>query len=299
MKQFKLSDFFNEIIRDNFFETLGILDSKTEKNILTFIDDEKYISKLFAKSNVSCIVTNKKIYSQLPKDLSLGITVCDDPRVVFFKLHNELSKNFDYCRKSFETTVGDNCQISPLSCISKKNVKIGNNVIIEEFVSIKENVEIGDNCIIRAGSVIGGCGFEFKKDVNSQFRVEHLGGVKIGNNVEIQYNCAIDKAVYPWDDTVIGNFSKLDNLIHIGHAVKIGYNVMMPALSVIGGRVEIKDNAWIGIGSVIRNGIIIGNNARTNMGAVVTKNVEDNQAVTGNFAIEHSKFIKRLKKEND
>ena len=88
----------------------------------------------------------------------------------------------------------------------------------------------------------------------------------------------------------------MDNLIHIGHAVKIGNNVMMPALSVIGGRVEIKDNAWVGIGSVVRNGLIIGENARINMGAVVTKDVNDNEAVTGNFAIEHTKFIKRLKR---
>lgn len=297
MEKFKLSDYFNEIVRDNCFESLGILDSKTKKSILTFVDDKKYVSKLLEKSNITCLITNQMIFSHLPKDLSLGVFVCDNPRVVFFKLHNKLSKNSTYCRKIFETKIGHNCKISPLSYISKNNVIIGNNVIIEEFVSIKENVEIGDNCIIRAGTIIGGSGFEFKKENKSQFRVEHLGGVKIGNDVEIQYNCAIDKAVYPWDDTLIGDFTKIDNLVHVGHAAKIGKNVMMPALSVIGGRVEINDDAWIGIGSVIRNGITIGSKARTNMGAVVTKDVEENQSVSGNFAIEHSKFIKKMKKE--
>ena len=296
MEKFKLSDFFETPFKDGNFNTIGILDSKIEDSILTFIDNEKYLEKLSIKKNVTCLLITKDIHKHISNPNEYGIVFVDNPRNVFFKLHNLLSKNSMYVRKKFKTIVGDNCSISPLSYISKDNVKIGNNVIIEEFVSIKENVSIEDNTIIRAGTVIGGCGFEFKKDGNTQYQVEHLGGIKIGHDVEIQYNCAIDKAVFPWDNTIIGNYTKMDNLIHIGHAVKIGNNVMMPALSVIGGRVEIKDNAWVGIGSVVRNGLIIGENARINMGAVVTKDVNDNEAVTGNFAIEHTKFIKRLKR---
>lgn len=297
MEKFKLSDFFKKPFKDGDFNSLGILDSKTSDSILTFIDHEKYLKILSNKKNVTCILLTKEVYEHISDPNEYGIVLVDDPRNAFFKLHNLLLSNSKYTRKNFKTIIGDNCSISPLAYISKDNVKIGNNVIIEEFVSIKENTFIDDNTIIRAGTVIGGCGFEFKRDGNTQYRVEHLGGIKIGHDVEIQYNCAIDKAVFPWDNTVIGNYTKIDNLIHVGHAVKIGNNVMMPALSVIGGRVEIKDNAWIGIGSVIRNGLTIGENARTNMGAVVTKDVNDNEAVTGNFAIEHTKFIKRLKGE--
>lgn len=298
MEKFKLSDFFSTPLIDGAFNTLGILDSKTDDSILTFIDQEKYLENLLNRKNVTCLLLTKEIYEHIPTPNDYGIVVIENPRNAFFKLHNLLASNSMYVRKKFETIIGNNCSISPLAYISQHNVKIGNNVLIEEFVSIKENVVIEDNSIIRSGTVIGGCGFEFKKDRDTQYRVDHLGGVIIGHDVEIQYNCAIDKAVYPWDNTIIGSFTKMDNLIHLGHAVKIGNNVMMPALSVIGGRVEIKDNAWIGIGSVIRNGLVIGKNARTNMGAVVTRDVNDNEAVTGNFAIEHSMFIKKLKKEN-
>lgn len=295
---FKLSELFEEVHQDGCFEVLGILDSKTSRQMLTFIESEKHIDQLMQKNNVTCIITNEETYRSLPKEHTFGVVISNDPRNTFFRLHNSLSIDACYKREQFPTKIGTDCHISPLSCIAEHNVVIGNHVKIEEFVSIKENVVIGDNCMIRSGTVIGGCGFEFKKDGDAQYRVEHLGGVIIGHDVEIQHNCAIDRAVYPWDDTKIGDYSKLDNLIHIGHAAKIGNNVMMPALSVIGGRTEIKDHAWIGIGSVIRNGLVIGTHARTNMGAVVTKDVADHQAVTGNFAIEHKKFIEKLKKEN-
>jgi UDP-3-O-[3-hydroxymyristoyl] glucosamine N-acyltransferase len=120
--------------------------------------------------------------------------------------------------------------------------------------------------------------------------------VKIGVNVEIQYNTCVDRAVYPWDDTVIGDYCKIDNLVHIAHGVKLGPKVMIVANSGIGGRTIIKEGAWIGFGATIKNGVILGKKARANMGSVVTKEIPDNSSVTGNFAIEHSKFIQNLLK---
>lgn len=281
------------LINEKEFDTLGILASKTEEKLCTFIDNEKYIPDL--KENFTMLITNKEIYQQL-KDRKCGFYITDTPRIDFFSLHNKLCESTKYIRKSFKTVIGKNCNISKMSCIAENNVIIGNNVTIEEFVSIKENVIIEDNSIIRAGTVIGGIGFEFKRKDDQIMAVKHVGGVKIGKNVEIQYNSAIDKAIYPWDNTVIGDYTKIDNLNHIGHACKIGKSVMMPAGSIIGGRTEIEDNAWIGIGCVIRNGMNIGKNAKCNMGAVVTKNVDNDSSVTGNFAINHEIFINNMKK---
>lgn len=297
MSSYLLSECFCEqVFKDAEFDTLGILDSKVTMPFLTYIENEKYLDKLLNNPYISAVITNEELYEKYLKNKSYGCYICNNPRLVFFKLHNRLSVQNGYRRSKFTTKFGDDCEISPLAHISKNNVIIGNHVIIEEFVSIKENVTIGDYSIIRAGTVIGGNGFEFKKDGQSLFHVEHCGGVIIGENVEIQYNCCIDKAVYPWDNTEIGNYSKLDNLIHIGHAVKISERVMIPALAAIGGRVEIANDAWIGLASVIRNGLHIGTNARANMGAVVTKDIENDQSVSGNFAIEHKQFIERLKK---
>lgn len=297
MTTFRLSDFYREnVVKDGVFHTLGIIDSKVKLPFLTFIADKKYIDKLLKNEFISCIIATKEIYESCLKNTSYGCVISDQPRIDFFKLHNYLSTQEIYQRPQYETKIGSNCNISPLACISKNNVTIGNDVVIEEFVSVKENVVIGDHSVIRAGTIIGGCGFEFKKNEKEVFRVEHCGGVNIGSNVEIQYNCCIDKAIYPWDDTEIGNDSKLDNLIYIAHAVKIKERVMMPALVAVGGRAEIQDDAWIGLAAAVRNGITIGSNARANMGAVVTKDVEANQAVSGNFAVEHSKFIDKLRK---
>lgn len=153
---------------------------------------------------------------------------------------------------------------------------------------------IRDDCIIISGCVIGGEGFQFNKD-GKFFLVNHTGGVIIKENVELQYNTCVDKAVFPWDDTIICEECKIDNLVHIGHCSKINKKVLIAAGSVVGGNCIIGVNAWIGTNCNIRNRVIIGDHASIKMGAVVTKNVEKGQSVSGNFAIEHSKFIKHIK----
>ena len=279
-----------ELINEQEFDTLGLAITNIDKDICTFIDNEKYIDSL--TDSVSMIITNKDISKKIK---NRGICITNNPRILFFEIHNFLKNNSEYVRIKFDTIIGNNCSISDKSFIAKNNVIIGNNVTIEEFVSIKENTSIGDNSIIRAGSIIGGEGFEFKNLGESIIGVQHLGGVILGNNVEIQYNSCVDKAVYPWDDTIIGDYVKVDNLVHIAHSVKVNKNVMIVALSGVGGRTIIDSNTWIGFSTTLKNGIYVGKNARVNMGAVVTTNVSEDQAVTGNFAIEHSKFLKHLK----
>lgn len=283
----------HRLIGDGNFDTLGLMVSNTDGRICSFAENTKYLSG--RSKNVSLILAKDNFIRNPGATDGLNLCIVDEPRNTFFKLHNFLSNNEEYRKPLTETVIGTGCNISDMAYIAKKGVVIGNNVTIEEFVSIKENVTIGDNVYIRAGSVIGGEGFEFKREANSIFDVVHLGAVKIENNVEIQQNACIDKAIYPWDSTVIGEYSKIDNLVHIAHGVKVGKCVMIVANSGIGGRVEIGDDAWIGFGATIRNGIKIGNSARVNMGAVVTVSVEDNDAVSGNFAIEHLKFIRHIK----
>ena len=275
-------------------DSLGLAGYNAGDSVCTFIENEKYLKDL--SDCVKVIITNEKTAATVNHDeINCGIIVVDNPRIIFFKLHNFLSNKQWYCKERFTTQIGDNCSIDKTVIIAGNNVKIGNNVVIEEFVVIRDNTIIGDNTIIRAGCKIGGEGFEFKREGNSIFGVKHVGSVIIGNNVEIQYNTCIDKAIYPWDQTVIEDFCKIDNSVHIAHAVKVGKCTMIVANSGIGGRVTIGNNAWIGFGCTIRNGIMIGNDARVNMGAVVTKNVLEGQAVSGNFAVNHSTFINLMK----
>lgn len=293
----KISDIKNyineiEVYREGEFDTLGLNITKNNLRTLTFLDNEKYINSM--SEDINCVITTKDIAPKISD--KLGVIISDSPRNLFFTLHNKLVNNKEYIRQEYETIVGDKCNISNLASISKKNVTIGNNVIIEEFVVIRENTIIGDNCIIRSGAKIGGDGFEVKRSGNSTFSVIHLGGVEIGDNVEIQYNTCIDKAVYPWDNTVISDYCKIDNLVHLGHACKIGKATEIAANAVIGGRTVIGEKCWIGISATIRNGLLIGNGCNVNMGAVATQSIEEGVSVTGNFAIEHSKFIEQIKK---
>lgn len=288
-------DFPCRIENEKEFTYLALASYSLEQPVCTFLDTAKYAHMI--NNSVSMLLTTEELYPVF-KDRSFGICICEKPRELFFKLHNYISGHteYGYTRPVFDTTIGQNSNISPLASVAKKNVRIGDNVTIEEFCVIRENTVIGDNTIIRSGAKIGGQGFEFKRKDNTIFPVAHTGGVIIGHDVEIQYNTCVDRAIYPWDNTEIGDYTKIDNLVHIGHAVKLANDVLVVANSGIGGRTEIGEGTWIGFGATVINGTTVGKNARVNMGAVATRPVPDGGSVTGNFAIEHEKFIENLKK---
>lgn len=292
IKQYLSEDF--QVRGEREVEALALLAQNPGVPYGSFLADLAYMDLI--GENVKMLFVDPEVGEKLGDNNDFGLIITEDPRNMFFKLHNAMEKDEEYIRPSFETRIGENCNIHPSAVISPKNVIIGDNVTIEEFVSVKEYSVIGEGSILRAGARIGMTDFEFKRDGDAIFGVPHLGGVILGKEVEVQTNSSINRAVYPWDNTEIGDFTKIDDLVHIAHGCKIGKSVMIVANSGIGGRVEIGDKAWIGFGSTIRNGITIGKEARVNMGSVVTRSVEDGQAVTGNFAIPHHMFIEQIKK---
>lgn len=283
----------HRIINEKPFECLALTVSDLQKSSCIFLDSDKYINDI--SEYVTMVITVEELVPAL-SNKQYGLCVIDQPRQLFFKLHNFFANKEEYSRAKYNTVIGKNCSISSLASISEYNVIIGNNVTIEEFVSIKKNVVIGDNSIIRAGTIVGGEGFEFKRTDDGILSVIHLGGVIIGENVELQQNNCVDKAIYPWDDTVIGDNCKTDNMVHIAHAVKMKKNILIAAHTCVAGRVAIDEDVWIGPGVTLINGIHIGKGARVNIGSVATKSVEDYESVTGNFAIEHQRFLANLKK---
>ena len=190
----KLSDVIcniNEsyVLSDGEFTSMGLAVSKCDEKLLSFIVSDKYINDI--QDNIDCLITTKEIGEKL-KD-KYGIIISNNPRVDYFKLHNRLANDINYTRTKYETSIGANCIISNTASISTNNVTIGNNVVIEDFVIIRENTIIGDNSIIRSGCILGGEGYEFKRVDKRIMNVIHLGGVVIGENVEVQYNSCIDK----------------------------------------------------------------------------------------------------------
>lgn len=289
------SDLEYQIINERPVDALGILEADYKGGLCSFLEDKKYVSLI--PSNVYMIFLTEQMLEYTPKE-KLGYIIVKQPRVTFFQLHNAMKAEAEYIRKLFDTKISSDAEIGKWVEIPNKNVIIGRRVKIEPFVTIYENTVIEDDCIIRSGARIGETGFEQKRVGDRIFSVEHLGGTILQKSVEIQNNTCIDRAIYPWDNTIVGEYTKIDNLVHIGHAVKIGRSCMIVAQSGIGGRTVIGNNVWIGFGSTIRNGITIGNNARVNMGSVVSKNVAESESVTGNFAIPHEQFIYDLKKKS-
>lgn len=285
----------SKMIKDGEFDILAQCVINSDKKVLTFFEDNKYYDIIMNNPSISCIIC-KPEDSNLFIDHSMGIIVSKQPRLTFFKIHNILSQHKKFILSDKNNNIGLNCHISSHAHIAEKNVSIGNNTIIEENVCIKEHVTIGDNVIIRSGSIIGGQGFEFKKNYKDDIlRVEHSGQVIIRDNVEIKELCTIHKAVFYWDSTIIGDFTKIDAHTHIGHAGQIGNRVMIGSHCNISGNVIIEDDVYIGPGVTLSNRIIISKNARVNIGSVVNRDVQMDTSVTGNFAIDHDKFIMDLK----
>jgi len=287
-----------ECFSEKEFNSLGLAGYNDGKNVCTFLAASKYVAGM--SEGISMILTSQKVYDELTDansiDGSYGICIVDNPRLTYFLLHNALCKTSNYTREQFKSVIAKSAKISPLAYIAPNNVIIGENSVVEEFVSIKENTVIGNDCVIRAGTKIGGPGFEIKNDGEKTITVTHIGGVKIGNNVEIQQNSNVDKAIYPWDDTIIDDHVRVNSMVQIAHGDKIGRFTEIVAGASIQGRVDIGENVWIGPGSIIRNGISIGNNARVNMGSIVTLSVPAGEVVSGNFARKHDVFIEDMKK---
>lgn len=155
--------------------------------------------------------------------------------------------------------------------------------IIEANVHIYDDVEIGRGCVIKSGAVIGGEGFGFERDKNgNRFRFPQIGDVKIGNYVEVGANTCIDRGAL--STTMIGDYTKINNLCHIAHNNVIGKNVIIAAeVNVSGGNI-IEDDVWVAPSSSLRGYLKIGEGATVGMGAIAVKNIPANEVWVGNPA---------------
>lgn len=144
-------------------------------------------------------------------------------------------------------------------------------------------VSIGDNVKIGPNSSVGYRGFGYERDKDGTLLpFPHYGGVVIENNVEIARNVCIDRGTF--GDTIIGEGTKVDNLVHIAHNVKIGRNCMIIAGSILCGSVVIEDNVWVAPNATIKEGVTVGEGSMIGLAANVLKDVEPNSVMIGNPA---------------
>ena len=290
----RLSDLnFGKVEKDGEFNWLGLTAEDYEgKKVLTFLNDEKYYKEIENNKSITCIVTTDEVAQKIEKD-KYGIIISNNPRKDFFELHNKLVKEDFYFTKR-DNQISEKAYISEKANIGKYNIIIEDNIIIEAGVTIYENVTIRRGTTIKSGTILGADGFQYVRDREEIIKVEPAGELEIAENVVIHNNSVIDKGIF--GKTFIGENTKIYNLVHVAHDSKIGKNVFLTAGVIVCGRVKIGDNSYLGPNCTIKNGLFLDKNSKVSMGAVVTKNVKDNEVVTGNFAIPHEQFIKNLKK---
>ena len=275
---------------------------------ITFIESERY-AKLLRSSPASAAIVGPHFNHNRPsiKD-DLAVIEVDDPISAFVAVRNHLSGE----QKPRWTG------IHPQACVAA-TARIGTNVAVYPFVYVGENAEIGDgttlfpgvvigegcrigqectihpNAVlypdvvlndrveIHAGTVLGGDGFGYRQVSGRHVKIPHTGGLEVGSDVEIGANCAIDRATF--EATRIGEGTKIDNLVMIGHNNQIGRHNLLCGQVGIAGSCTTGDNVVMAGQAGIKDKTQIGDGVIVGAQAGVHRNIPSGQQVLGSPAI--------------
>ncbi len=179
-------------------------------------------------------------------------------------------------------------------CYVGEDCEIGEGTILYPRVTLYPGTIIGKRCIIHAGAVIGADGFGFAQEKTAEgfknVKIYHFGRVKIEDEVEIGANTCIDRATF--GETFIGEGTKIDNLVQVGHNVRIGRHCILVAQVGLGGSVELGDNTMLGGQVGVAPASKIGRLAKVAAKSGVSGKVEEGEEVAGIPAIKASLWRK-------
>ncbi len=287
---------------------------QAESGQLTFIGSRKY-AKLWEHSQASAALVNHnlelapgkrslvqvesadlamaqvlELFAPPPPVFSTGIhaTAVVDPTAV-------LGKNI---------SIGSGCHLGPHVRIGDDSLLYANVTIMDEStigcrttiwpgVVVRERCHIGDDCIIYQNASIGADGFGYRPspDKKTFVKIPQIGEVLIGNGVEVGANSCIDRAKF--SSTKIGDGTKIDNLVQIGHGCCIGQSCLIIAAAAIGGSVTLGDFVTIAGKVAVSDHLTIGSHATIGGGSIVISNVEPHQFVSGYPAAVHKTTLKQ------
>lgn len=258
-----------------------------EEGDVVFVDHPKYYDKAL-ESAATIVLINKEVTCPEGK----ALLISDDP----FRDFNKIStyfKPFQLANNSISesATIGLNTVIQPNTFVGN-NVIIGDNCIIHANVTIYDNCIIGNNVTIHSGTILGADAFYYKNRPTGFDKLISCGRVVIEDNVDIGASCTIDKGVT--GDTTIGEGSKLDNQIQVGHDTIIGKKCLIASQTGIAGCCIIEDEVtiWGQVGT--NSGITIGKKAIILGQTGVTKSVEGGKSYFGTPITESRQKLKEL-----
>lgn len=264
---------------------------------LTFISEEKYFG--YAKTTAAKVIIVSDV-STLPMDKTY-LVVKGNVRqylpilLVFFK--PTLTPPCEMIEKTAQVApgvfipsssyighhvkIGKGCTIYPNVTILE-GTTVGDNSIIYPNVTIREFSKIGKNVILQPGAVIGSDGFGYYPLGGKHIKIEQIGTVVLGDNVEVGANTTIDRGAI--GDTVVCSGTKIDNLVHIAHNDIIGHNCLIIAQTGISGSVTIKDNVTLAGQVGVAGHLTIGENVMVAAKSGVSKDLEPNKKYQGHPA---------------
>lgn len=277
-----------QFVGDENFPVLGMNEIHVvEEGDIVFVDHPKYYDKAL-QSKATIVLINKEVDCPSGK----ALLISDDP----FRDFNKLTKHFKPFQSSNTSIsenakIGENTIIQP-NCFIGNNVIIGKNCLIHSNVSIYDDTIIGDNVIIHSGTVLGADAFYYKKRPEGFDQLISGGRVVIENNVGIGANCTIDRGVT--GDTTIGEGTKMDNMIQVGHDTIIGKKCLIASHTGIAGCVVIEDEVtlWGQVG--VTSGIRIGTKAVVLGQTGVSKSIEGGKTYWGTPVDEARETMKNM-----
>ncbi len=261
--------------KDFIVDNLSTLENASDSSI-TFLANTKY-RKYLRNSKSLAVITNQE---NLQED-HRNYIVNENPYEVYAHVSNLFKNiNIEIENKSIhpsavisnDAILGENVSIGA-NVVIGPNCSIGNNVIIKSNCSIVQDVQISESTIIHNGSVLGSDGFGYAPTKNGYTKIEQIGGLIIGSNVEIGACCSIDRGAI--SDTEIHDGVKLDNQIQIAHNVIIGKNSAIAASSAIAGSTVIGKNFRMGGMSGVIGHIKICDNVTVGAHTLITKDIKE------------------------
>lgn len=269
-------------------EGLAPLESATPQQ-LSFLSHPKYQSQL-AASRAACVIVSPEMRGAA---LARGACIMTEQPYLYFARVTQLWK------KSLPQTVRP--QIHPSAvidpeafvhprarigalCVIESGASVGADTVLKSRVTVGENCVIGERCLLHSGVVIGADGFGFAPHAGAWEKIEQLGAVRIGNDVEIGANTCIDRGAL--QDTVIEDGVKLDNLIQIGHNVHVGKHTAMAGCVGVAGSATIGAHCTLGGGAIVLGHLALADEVNISAATVVTRSLRKPGHYTGMFPID-------------
>ncbi len=261
---------------------------------ISFLSHPKYAQQL-TTTQASCVIVSKESAQEIQDWLKQGrawIEV-DAPYQYFAKLTQWWKQQHSHASHVGihpSAVVDGSAQIDPTAsvgalCFVGAGARIGAHTTLAARVSVGEGCRIGQRCILHSGVVIGADGFGFAPRPDKSWeKIEQLGVVRIGDDVEIGANTCIDRGAL--DDTIIEDGVKLDNLIQIGHNVRIGKHTAMAGNAGVAGSATIGAYCSVGGGAVILGHLTIADHVHISASTTVTRSINEPGLYTGMFPID-------------